>query len=240
MCSTGGLGLPVGGARSWARPPSTPTLPDRDKCKLTRLLKTCIAFLAAATGCSKTSTEYVTSDGLAISDPNPADSEFSAAIRAEDYRTAEIIGRNSTELDPDQAYGWIQLSIASMQLHKHDQAIASCDRAIEIDPSNANYYYHRGLISQQQGDHLHGQERTHEAFDCFGTAIDAYQTALEMDPELAEALFGLAASYEGLGLDEEAIRYAEMFLAARPESPKAKDAQDIISVARGYLEQDRG
>ncbi|MEO9591383.1 tetratricopeptide repeat protein [Rhodopirellula bahusiensis] len=205
-----------------------------------RLLKTCLAFLATAIGCSKTSTEYITSDGFAISDPNPADSEFSAAIHAEDYRTAEIIGRNSTELDPDQAYGWIQLSIASMQLRKHDQAIASCERAIEIDPSNAYYYYHRGLISQQQGDHLHGQERTHDAFDCFGTAIDAFQTALEMEPELAEALFGLAASYEGLGLDDKAIRYAEMFLATRPESPKAKDAQDIISVARGYLEQDGG
>ena len=182
----------------------------------------------------------MTSDGLAVTDPNPADSEFSAAIRAEDYRTAEVIGRNSTELDPDQAYGWIQLSIASMQLHKHKQAISSCERAIEIDPSNAHYYYHLGLISQDQGDHLHGQERTHDAFDCFGTAIDAYQTALEMNPALAEALFGLAASYEGLGLDQKAIQYAEMFLAARPDSPKASDAQDIIRVARGYLDQDGG
>lgn len=182
----------------------------------------------------------MTSDGLAITDPNSADSEFSAAIRAEDYRTAEIIGRNSTELDPEKAYGWMQLSIASMQLHKHEQAIASCERAIQIEPSNAHYYHHRGLISQQQGDYLHGLERTHDAFDCFGTAIDAYQTALELNPKLAEALFGLAASYEGLGLDAKAIHYAETFLEARPDSPKASDAQDIIRVARDYLKQESG
>lgn len=205
-----------------------------------RFLKALLALLATAAGCERSPATHVATNGMVFADATGFTSEFGAAIRAEDYQTAEQIGRNATELDPHKPSSWTMLSIALLQQAKFEPAITAAERAIELDPNSTQLHYNRGLISQLQGDALHGQERHVEAFEHFGVAIVWYQRARALDPDDPMVYFGLAACYEGLGNDDYVISNAKRFLELAPDDPSAGNARDMIRVATDFKQQEGG
>ena len=43
--------------------------------------------------------------------------------------------------------------IAHAEKGEHNQAIADFNKAVELDPSSANYYYNRGLAYAEKGEY---------------------------------------------------------------------------------------
>ncbi len=59
-------------------------------------------------------------------------------------------------------------------------------------------------------------------------AIEAYQNAVRLEPDLAEAHWNLALAYATLNRPADAIAEFEAFIALRPESPEADQARAYI------------
>jgi tetratricopeptide (TPR) repeat protein len=64
-------------------------------------------------------------------------------------------------------------------------------------------------------------------------AIDAYETALAVDPRNVKAYLGLARAAEASGLPGKAIRYYREALAIDPNDVLAIEAQGLAYLARG-------
>ena len=66
-----------------------------------------------------------------------------------------------------------------------------------------------------------------------GDAIDAYETALAVDPKSAAAFVGLARAYDAEALPGKAIRFYREALALQPNDLDALAGQGEAMVARG-------
>jgi len=89
---------------------------------------------------------------------------------------------------------------------KTEEALAEFDRAIELDPHNAQALYGRGL--------LHQGERQHQL------AIDDFTAANGLKPQQAEPLLGRATSY--LALDKAKEAAADLDEAAQADPQNAQ------------------
>jgi tetratricopeptide (TPR) repeat protein len=71
------------------------------------------------------------------------------------------------------------------RMGKEDEAIADYDKALSIDPSNVEFYDHRGDSLVAKGD--------------FDGAIANYNQAIRIDPTYAAAYFGRGKVYQAKG-----------------------------------------
>jgi tetratricopeptide (TPR) repeat protein len=85
---------------------------------------------------------------------------------------------------------------------KTEEAIAEFDRAIALDPHNAQALYHRGLLYQAEKQHQ--------------PAIDDFTAANGLTPQQAEPLLGRAVSY--LALDKIREAAADLDEAVQADS----------------------
>jgi tetratricopeptide (TPR) repeat protein len=60
-------------------------------------------------------------------------------------------------------------------------------------------------------------------------AVQAYQDALRVEPDLAEAHWNLALAFEALNRPSDAIAEFEAFIALRPDSSDADQARAHIA-----------
>jgi len=67
----------------------------------------------------------------------------------------------------------------------------------------------------------------------FQQAIDAYESALAVDPRNVQAYLGMARAFERLGLPGRAIRFYREALAINPNDIAAIEAQGHAYLARG-------
>jgi len=68
-------------------------------------------------------------------------------------------------------------------------------------------------------------------------AIDAFETALAVDPKNAHAFIGIAHAYEAQGLPGRAIKYYREALVLEPNDLAALEGQGKAMVARGATER---
>lgn len=88
-------------------------------------------------------------------------------------------------------------------------------QAVVRDPASAEAYFYLGVA-------LSTQEQLVEA-------SHAFQNALRLEPNLAEARWNLALTYIGLDRPADAIAEFEAFLALRPDSPEADQAHAFVA-----------
>lgn len=86
---------------------------------------------------------------------------------------------------------------------QYADAIASCERAILLEPSWAQAYVTLGNVRQAQG--------------LLDAAIRSYTQALELDPNLAQAHANLGSMFYKQGLPEEAITCYRRALSLKPD-----------------------
>jgi Flp pilus assembly protein TadD len=89
---------------------------------------------------------------------------------------------------------------------KHEGAIASCDKALEIKPDGHEAYHNRGSSLANLGR--------------YEEAIDSYDKALEIKPDDYEAYNNCGSSLANLGRYEEAIDSYDKALEINPNDPK--------------------
>jgi tetratricopeptide (TPR) repeat protein len=132
----------------------------------------------------------------------------------ESYEEAIRLKRDELKRDEAWVYsskGYSEARLADL-LAQHDaeaslsmyrQAIASYDRAIELDPDFAGAYSNRGNAYGALGEH----ER----------AIEDYDRAIEIDPDFAGAYVGRGIAYRNLEQYEQAIASYDRAIEIDPE-----------------------
>lgn len=143
--------------------------------------------------------------------------------------------------DPVDSDGWFERG-EELEADDPEAALAAYRRALELDPAHADAHLNAGRLLHEKGD-LEGAERHYrraqaiEAEGSFsGTAViaataafnlgvvlqdlerledaaEAYEAALEADPDLADAHYNLAGVYEALGNPKAAFRHLKAYRA---------------------------
>ena len=125
------------------------------------------------------------------------------------------------EIEPKAAaFMWRYKWEALCDLGRYEEAIACCDKALEIDPKNADAWINKGVAL----DHLERYEKT----------IWCWDKALEIDPMNALAWYNKSYVLDHLGRYEEAIECCDKALEI---DPKNVGAWINKGVALGHLER---
>ncbi len=80
-----------------------------------------------------------------------------ASFEAKDLRTAEMAARKALELDPDQAEAMINLANVKREMMQTEGVLELMDRAVALEPENANARFNYGLALVEQGRMQEGE-----------------------------------------------------------------------------------
>ena len=174
----------------------------------------------------------------ALAQPSAGDAdqrlaEISSAVSAGEDARAMDLGTQYVRHHPGDARARVLLARVHIRRGDFDAAYTQLRRALRDDGRNVDALYYLGLVSarlaelqfQRLVELAPGSARVHqlnaeslEAQDRRAAAEAAYEAALEVDPDLLEALLGLAklkrfrhACQEAIGLYERAERLRQTF-----------------------------
>ena len=102
---------------------------------------------------------------------------------------------------------------------RNREAIEACDEALAEDPNFAMAYYHKGLAYEQLGE--------------LAPAALAYQNAVKIAPDIADALARLAGLHSRRGRHGEARKLADHALALNSKHAIAEFAHIVSDLAEG-------
>jgi cytochrome c-type biogenesis protein CcmH/NrfG len=72
--------------------------------------------------------------------------------------------------------GWFNRGLALMALDRYGEALQSYNRAVNLDPQNADYWTGRGMALMALNDNA--------------TSLAAFEQALKLNPSQAQAVMG--------------------------------------------------
>lgn len=127
-----------------------------------------------------------------------------------------VLGRDSTS-----AEAWLARAYLLVQKdpYRMEGAIPAFERAIRLDPANAEAY------------HQYGQSLM--ALGRFGEAAAAYHSALALEPDRAMTLVPLSALASRAGDVDEALRWADSAVAVGPDVPYARAVRSGVRLRTG-------
>ena len=99
------------------------------------------------------------------------------------------------------------LRYAERRLEKHDEAILSCTKAIELNPAYNFAYNGRGLAYSDKGD--------------YDRAIAEYNKSIELNPSYSDAYFNRGIAFSAKGDYERAIADYSKVIESNPEDAEA-------------------
>ncbi|MFO7654487.1 MAG: tetratricopeptide repeat protein [Candidatus Krumholzibacteriia bacterium] len=136
---------------------------------------------------------------------------YAVSLMRDDKHTAAITPlRRVTRERPDWFPGWSALASALRLSGQHAQAVDAYRRALELGP-DAKLAFAMGVSAKRAAD--------------VATAIEAYQQALALDPQYAEACYNLALAFMDAGRHEEAIASFDRLMELEGESYRALFSQ---------------
>lgn len=156
---------------------------------------------------------------MAAGDSGKATDELNKAIAAFEAIVAQ---------DPGQVSARTNLGVAYYNVGRLDDAIAQYEEALKLAPNDADIHSNLAAAYVQQAQA--GGAQLDAAL--LEKATAEYKKAVAIDPELAEAYFGLGVISLALGKNDEARQAFESFI-------QYDDGQDAraTSQAQQYLEQ---
>jgi len=125
-----------------------------------------------------------------------------------------IPGRESTDARAHLVRGY-----RHHRQRNYTEALAELNRAVEIDPRNAEAYYWRGRTLLSLGRIAEGE--------------DDFNTAVKMRPDYAEAYDQLGWLASGQGRVEEGIAYLTKSVEFKPENARAFCNRSILFFRKG-------
>lgn len=75
---------------------------------------------------------------------------------------------------------------------KAEETLTYLDKAIALNPKNAEYYFAKGSFLDS---------KSHKPYE----AIEAYKKAIEVNPDYTEAIYNLGAVYHNLGVEQDKV-----------------------------------
>lgn len=171
------------------------------------------------------------------------------------YRDAETLWLDTIAKNPGAEMAFVNLGILQQESGRLDEAVASFDRALLLDPAAADVHRNRGNALAAQGRYDAALEsfatalrlepsdaRAHNsrantlaAADRRTEAIAEYQAALALDPDYADAYGNLANVLAMEGRRDEARAAYERALAADPGYVEAQRNYGLLLASEGRL-----
>jgi len=115
----------------------------------------------------------------------------------------------------------LKLSEFQLILKQHEASMRTVDRILKQDPQNAEAYFMFGLNFEELGDTLR--------------AINSYQQAVELDPDILDAWISLGQLHAGLGNDI-AARFFDNAIRIAPQEPQAYFAKAAYLTDKNRLQ----
>ena len=119
---------------------------------------------------------------------------------------------------------WGTKGVALGDLGRHEEAIASFDKALEIKPDNDQAWYNRGIALDNLGSY---QE-----------AIASYNQALEIKPDKDQAWYNRGIALGNLGSYEDAIASYDKALEIKPDKDQAWNNRGVALGNLGRYEEE--
>ena len=123
------------------------------------------------------------------------------------YRSEISIWKDTTRKRSENPRAWNNLAEAYANASRYDEAIRSCDQALELKPDSSAAYYNRGLARAAIG-------RVSEA-------IADYDKAVALKPDFAAAYNNRAIAYARAGRSDEALRDYDEAVKLNPDYAEA-------------------
>jgi Tfp pilus assembly protein PilF len=120
-----------------------------------------------------------------------------ALINLQKYDAARELLVQATTREPQNVQAWYNLGLLQKSTGEAEGALASFQKATSIRAGDAYSHYFVGLMAAQ--------------IQQYDAAIAAFTRALEIDPFLVSAEFGLARAFQRAGRGEEAKSHLERF-----------------------------
>ena len=111
----------------------------------------------------------------------------------------------------------------SFRRHKFDETIADYDKAIYREPTKASFYYSRGLVKAQLGQHEN--------------AITDYDEAIRLNPSYASAYYERGLVKVQLGQHENAITDYDEAIRLNPNDASIYNERALVKAQLGRYEE---
>ncbi len=138
-------------------------------------------------------------------------------IKAKNYQEAQALLDRTLKSDPANAEAWYQLGNLQKATHHPERALECADKAIQINPGQANYYVLRG---NSLGD-LATKANIFKALGLARNGLGSLEKAVQMEPGNRHAVRALFSWYInvpaiGGGSQDKAMALAEHTLGPDP------------------------
>src|SRR5918993_946053 len=120
-----------------------------------------------------------------------------ALINLQRYEPARELLAAVTTADPQNARAWYNLGLLQKSTGEAEASLASFQKVAAVRPGDAHSHYFVGLMAAQ--------------IQQYDEAVRSFTRALELDPFLVSAEFGIARSFQRAGKAEEAKTHLERF-----------------------------
>ncbi len=141
------------------------------------------------------------------------------ASRAGDWTKAVEYFRKEVELDPRNATGWLDLSVALYRSGRATEAWEHVQRALQMSPRYARAHYVAGSLLA-----LNGRDQE---------AIQSFTAAATSETNFVEAHLSLAHALQRVGRDNEAHGQFQQVLALVPTDSDAQFGAAVTSIRLG-------
>ncbi len=157
------------------------------------------------------------------------------------YEEAIEAYEKAIELDPKDAYAWVNKGFALDELKRYEEAIEAYEKAIELDPKNDFSWVSKGISLWQLKRYEEAIEAYEKAIELnpkndfpwvnkgislseltrYEEAIEAYEKAIEINPKNAYAWINKGINLSELTRYEEAIEAHEKAIEINPKNAYA-------------------
>ena len=121
-----------------------------------------------------------------------------------------------------QAQEWLEKGMAQFQSQDYDAALASFNKAVELEPKSAVAYNMLGMAYRFKYNQVRSQELK-------GQEIAAFQKAIDADPNYWVALINLGATYYFSGDKAKAAPLFKKALELNPQHPEKEQIEKLIA-----------
>ena len=171
---------------------------------------------------------------------------------ADTSKFVDLLEQANTE-SPDKVFILAALGAGYGAQGKYDEAIATLQKATQIDPRNSSAWTNLGVAFLKKGDTEEAEKalkKAVEANSLDGSALlnlgsyyaqrnmneearPLLERAIQCNPQSLEARWNLGGIYFGSGEKEKAIEQLKEMIRIAPESPMGRQAQQMLSQLGG-------
>lgn len=135
--------------------------------------------------------------------------------------------KSQTPVNPKQSYVWTNKGVALAKLEKYEAALECFNKATKLNPENPLAWRWKGTtifnMSKDKGIIERTGKLNNTKYDIsrFEEALKAFEKAIEIEPDYADAWFGKGAILGGLGRYEEALNAINEAIKLNPKDSGA-------------------